>query len=440
MNLWDILQYYHPHQDEFHQAVYERYNSISSYLWENSHHIDHKLIERMIEPERVIIFRVSRIDDSGQVQVNRGYRVQFNSGIGPYKWGLRFHPSVNLSIIKFLWFEQIFKNALTWLPMGGGKWGADFDPKWKSDNEVMRFCQSFITELYRHIGADTDIPAGDIGVGGREIWYMMGMYKKLKNQRDGTFTGKGLTYGWSLIRPEATGYGLVYFVREMLAARKEGFKDKIVSVSGSGNVAQYAIEKAIELWAKVISASDSDGTIHVANGFTPELLEALKSWKNITRGRLSDFAQQHSLIYLDGQNPWSLKVDIALPCATQNELDLEDAKKLVSHGVKILAEGANMPTTLEATDYLIEQGVLFAPGKASNAGGVATSGLEMSQNSERLSWTREEVDLKLQNIMKSIHDTCIRYGQNGSSINYLQWANVWWFVKVADAMLAQGII
>ena len=440
MDILSHIKQTHPHQDEFHQAVQEWYESISPFVQLHPEYWTNKLLERILEPERIIIFRVSRVDDHGEVQVNRWYRVQFNSAIGPYKGGLRFHPSVNLSVIKFLGFEQIFKNALTWLPLGGWKGGSDFDPKWKSDNEVMRFCQSFITELYHHIGADTDIPAGDIGVWWREIGYMVGMYKKLKNQRDGTFTGKWLSYGWSLIRPEATGYGLVYFVNEMLQHQWDSIQGKIVSVSGSGNVAQYAIEKAMELWATVISASDSDGTIYVANGFTTELLESLKSWKNITRWRLSEFTKQHNLIYLEQQTPWSLKADIALPCATQNELELEDAKILVSNSVQIVAEGANMPTTLEATDYLIEHGVLFAPGKASNAWGVATSGLEMSQNSERLSWTREEVDTKLQHIMKSIHDTCILYWNHWSSINYVQWANVWGFIKVAEAMIAQGIV
>ncbi len=440
MNFIESIKQLHPHQPEFHQAIQERYASISEFVTENKHYAANKLLERMAEPERVIIFRVPRVDDQGQTQVNRGYRVQFNSAIGPYKGGLRFHPSVNLSILKFLWFEQIFKNALTWLPMGGGKWWSDFDPKGKSDNEVMRFCQSFISELYRHIGADTDVPAGDIGVGAREIGYMVGMYKKLRNQWDGTLTGKWLSYGGSLIRTEATGYGLVYFVREMLAETHQTLSDKSVIVSGSGNVAQYAIEKAMELGAKVISASDSDGTIHVPNWFTSELLEAMKSWKNITRWRLSEFAQHHNLAYLADKTPRHLKADIALPCATQNELAIEDAKILTKNGISVVAEGANMPTTLEATDYLIAHNILFAPGKASNAGGVATSGLEMSQNSGRISRTREEVDHRLQDIMKSIHATCKQYGLQDDTINYVQGANIGGFIKIADAMIAQGIV
>ena len=441
MNLTNQLTTYHPNQPEFHQAVTEVMDSLQDFITANPNYSSQSLLERIIEPERIIIFRIPRVDDSGTVQVNRWYRVQFNSAIGPYKGGLRFHSSVNLSILKFLWFEQIFKNALTWLPMGGGKWGADFDPKGKSDGEVMRFCQSFIAELYRHIGADTDVPAGDIGVGAREIGYMMGMYKKLNNTRDGTLTGKWLSYGGSLIRTEATGYGLVYFVQEMLAHRWENLSGKTVIVSGSGNVAQYAMEKAMQLWAIIISASDSDGTIVVPDGFTTALLEALKEYKNIKRGRLSDFAKEHNLQYLAGQNPRSLKADIALPCATQNELDLTDAKVLVANGVQLIAEGANMPTTLEATEYLISQWVLFAPGKASNAGWVATSGLEMSQNSLRLSRTRAEVDSKLQEIMKTIHTQAMTYGTQGNwSINYVKGANIAWFVKVADAMLAQGIV
>lgn len=441
MNLTDQLTTYHPHQTEFHQAVTEVMDSLHNFLEQNPKYTQQGLLERIIEPERVIMFRVPRLDDAGQVQVNRWYRVQFNSAIGPYKWGLRFHPSVNLSILKFLWFEQIFKNALTWLPMGGGKWWSDFDPKGKSDHEVMKFCQSFIAELYRHIGADTDIPAGDIWVGAREIGYMVGMYKKLNNTRDGTFTGKGLQYGGSLIRTEATGYGLVYFVQAMLKHKWDTLSGKTVIVSGSGNVAQYAIEKAIELGASVISASDSDGTLVVPDGFTSTLLEALKDCKNNQRGRLSDMATQYDLQYLPGQNPRSLNADIALPCATQNELDLTDAKVLVANGVQLVAEGANMPTTLEATQYLLSQGILFAPGKASNAGWVATSGLEMSQNSWRISRTRSEVDTRLQDIMNNIHTQAMNYGtQADGTINYVKGANIAWFVKVADAMLAQGIV
>lgn len=440
MKFIETIKSLHPGQPEFHQAIEERYSSLETFLHNHPEYTQDNLLSRIIEPERVIIFRIPWMDDQWSIQVNRWYRVQFNSAIWPYKGGLRFHPSVNLSILKFLWFEQIFKNALTWLPMGWGKWWSDFDPKWKSDKEVMRFCQAFISELYRHIWADTDIPAGDIGVGAREIGYMVGMYKKLKNQRDGTFTGKWLSYGGSLIRPEATGYGLVYFVNEMLTHQNDTLQGKIISVSWSGNVAQYAIEKSIQLWATVISVSDSDGSIHIPSWFTLDLLDSLKNRKNTVRGRLSEFAQHHNLIYLSGQSPWSLKTDIALPCATQNELNLKAAEELVKNGVKIIAEWANMPTTLDATNYFINNNVLFAPGKASNAGGVATSGLEMSQNNGRISRTREEVDIQLQQIMKSIHKTCIVYWDNGTTINYVQWANVGGFIKVADAMIAQGIV
>lgn len=435
------LSSHHPHQPEFHQAVKEVLASLESFLWSNPKYTDQSLLERLVEPERIIMFRVPRADDAGTVQVNRGYRVQFNSAIGPYKGGLRFHPTVNLSILKFLWFEQIFKNALTWLPMGWGKGGSDFDPKGKSDGEVMRFCQAFVIELSKHIWADTDVPAGDIGVGAREIGYMVGMYKKLNNTRDGTFTGKWLSYGWSLIRTEATGYGVVYFLQEMLATRGESLQGKRVIVSGSGNVAQYAIEKALHLGATVISASDSDGTIEVAQGFTPELLAELQDLKNNRRGRLSERQGKSWVTYYHDKTPWYLSADIALPCATQNELALENAKILVKNGIQAVVEGANMPTTLEATDYFLEHTVLFAPGKAANAGGVATSGLEMSQNALRLSRTREEVDAKLQQIMKSIHATCLQYGtQTYWSVNYVQGANIGWFVRVADAMRAQGIV
>lgn len=437
------LNQFHPHQPEFHQAVTEVMDSLDDFLTTHPEYGQPGLLERLIEPERIVIFRVSRVDDQGVTQTNRGYRVQYNSAIGPYKGGLRFHPTVNLSILKFLGFEQIFKNALTGLPMGGGKGWADFDPKGKSDAAVMRFCQSFMIELSRHIGADTDVPAGDIGVGGREIGYMFGQYKRLRNERTGVLTGKGLQYGGSLIRTEATGYGLVYFVREMLSLSGQTLAGKKVLVSGSGNVAQYAIEKAMQLWSMVLTASDSDGTVFVADGFTPEMLESLKDLKNNQRWRISRLAELFpwQIVYHAGVTPRQFAADITLPCATQNELGLDDAKNLVSNRVMLVAEWANMPTTLEATTYLINQWVLFAPGKAANAWGVATSGLEMSQNSLRLSWTREEVDAKLQDIMRSIHDTCVRRGtQADGSIHYVKGANIGWFVKVADAMIAQGVV
>ena len=400
------------------------------------------LLERMVEPERTIIFRVPWIDDKGQTQVNRGYRVEFNSAIGPYKGGLRFHPSVNLSILKFLGFEQVFKNALTTLPMGGGKGGSDFDPKGKSDNEVMRFCQSFMTELCRHIGPDTDVPAGDIGVGGREIGYMFGQYKRIRNEFTGVLTGKGLSYGGSLIRPEATGYGAVYFTKNMLATQGKSLKDKTVVISGSGNVAQFACEKVIQEGGKVVTMSDSSGYIHDADGFDTEKLEFIKTLKNIQRGRISEYTKAFpKASFHADKRPWSVKCDIALPCATQNELNGDDAKSLVSNGVVAVAEGANMPTTPEAVEVFQGAKVLFAPGKASNAGGVATSGLEMSQNSLRLSWSSEEVDAKLLNIMNDIHAACVKYGKNADgSVDYVKGANIAGFVKVADAMLAQGVV
>ncbi|HMY80839.1 MAG TPA: NADP-specific glutamate dehydrogenase [Candidatus Absconditabacterales bacterium] len=443
--LYNQLSTYHPHQPEFHQAVREFIESITDLISDYPQYNNHNLLARLIEPERVIMFRVPRVDDGGQVQVNRGYRVQFNSAIGPYKGGLRFHPTVNLSILKFLGFEQIFKNSLTGLPMGGGKGGADFDPKGKSDSEIMRFCQSFMSELQRHIGANTDVPAGDIGVGGREIGYLSGMYKKLNNTWDGTMTGKGLSYGGSLIRPEATGYGLVYFIQEMLNRQGEGLNNKTVIVSGSGNVAQYAIEKCLHLGAKVISASDSDGTVWIKDGWNQESLGALKQWKNETRGRLSEFVTTYegkrSMEFQNSMKPWSIPAHIGLPCATQNELDEKDAQQLIHNRVQLVAEGANMPTTLQATTLLQKHGILFAPGKASNAGGVATSGLEMSQNSLRINWTRDEVDHKLQTIMKSIHAQTITYGiGDNQTIDYVKGANRAGFIKVADAMLAQGIV
>ncbi|MDH3001066.1 glutamate dehydrogenase [Chelonobacter oris] len=428
------------HQPEFLQAAKEVFTSLWPFIQANPKYASHGLLARLVEPERIIQFRVSWVDDKGQVQVNRAFRVQYNSAIGPFKGGMRFHPSVNQSILKFLGFEQTFKNALTTLPMGGGKGGSDFDPKGKSDGEIMRFCQALVLELYRHIGPDTDVPAGDIGVGGREIGYLTGMMKKLSNNTGCVFTGKGLTYGGSLIRPEATGYGLIYFVQAMLKRSGQSLAGKMVSVSGSGNVAQYAIEKAISLGAKVITCSDSLGTVIDKDGFTTEKLAALMEIKNVKYGRVKEYAEQFGLEYVAGVKPWGVKVDLALPCATQNELDLDDAKQLIANGVQLVAEGANMPTTIEATDALIDAGVLFGPGKAANAGGVATSGLEMSQNAGRLSWTREEVDQKLHEIMLSIHAVCEQYGvQDDGNINYVIGANIGGFVKVADAMLAQGV-
>ncbi|CAM3906113.1 NADP-specific glutamate dehydrogenase [Avibacterium endocarditidis] len=429
------------HQPEFLQAVREVFTSIWPFLEKNPQYRSQALLERLVEPERLIQFRVAWTDDKGQVQVNRAFRVQFNSAIGPFKGGMRFHPSVNQSILKFLGFEQIFKNALTTLPMGGGKGGSDFDPKGKSDGEVMRFCQALIAELYRHIGPDTDVPAGDIGVGGREVGYLAGMMKKLSNQAGCVFTGRGLSFGGSLIRPEATGYGLVYFAQAMLEEKNQSFQGKTVVVSGSGNVAQYAIEKALQLGAKVVTCSDSSGYVYDEAGFTPEKLAALLEIKNVQRGRVKDYAEKFGLQYVAGERPWSVKADIALPCATQNELDLADAQKLIANGVQLVAEGANMPTTIEATDALLEAGVLFGPGKAANAGGVATSGLEMAQSSQRLYWTAEEVDAKLKQIMLDIHANCKKYGtvEGQANINYVTGANIAGFVKVADAMLAQGV-
>ncbi|HDR0641953.1 NADP-specific glutamate dehydrogenase [Pasteurella multocida] len=428
-------------QPEFLQAVREVFTSIWPFLEANPKYRSQALLERLVEPERVIQFRVAWTDDQGQTQVNRAFRVQYNSAIGPFKGGMRFHPSVNLSILKFLGFEQIFKNALTTLPMGGGKGGSDFDPKGKSDGEVMRFCQALMAELYRHVGADTDVPAGDIGVGGREVGYLAGYMKKLSNQAACVFTGRGLSFGGSLIRPEATGYGLVYFAQAMLAEKGQSFAGKTVSVSGSGNVAQYAIEKALQLGAKVVTCSDSSGYVYDEAGFTTEKLAALMELKNEKRGRVEEYAKQFGLKYVAGKTPWEVKVDIALPCATQNELDLDAAKTLIANGVQLVAEGANMPTTIEATDAFLDAGVLFGPGKAANAGGVATSGLEMTQSSQRLYWSAEEVDKKLHSIMLDIHANCKKYGtiEGQSNINYVVGANVAGFVKVADAMLAQGV-
>ena len=429
-----------PHQPEFLQAVREVMTSLWPFVNKNPHYREYGLLQRLVEPDRAIQFRVSWVDDAGRTQINRAFRVQHSMAIGPYKGGMRFHPSVNLSILKFLGFEQTFKNALTTLPMGGGKGGSDFDPKGKSDNEVMRFCQALVMELYRHIGPDTDVPAGDIGVGAREVGYMAGMMKKLANHSGSVFTGKGMAYGGSLMRPEATGYGTVYFAQEMLGRVQEGFEGKRVSISGSGNVAQYAAEKAMEIGAKVVTMSDSGGTMVSESGLTKQQLVELLDWKNVQRGRLADFAAKHRLPFQAGARPWKVKADIALPCATENELDEQDAKTLIANGVRCVAEGANMPSTLEATDCFIKAGVLYAPGKASNAGGVATSGLEMSQNAMRLSWTHAEVDERLHVIMKDIHHNCVRYGEHkGGAVNYVEGANIAGFVKIADAMLAQGL-
>ncbi len=430
-----------PGQPEFLQAVTEVMESLWPFIEKNPKYAEHGLLERLVEPERVVMFRVSWTDDKGQVQVNRGFRIQHSMAIGPYKGGLRFHPSVTLSVLKFLAFEQTFKNALTTLPMGGGKGGSDFDPKGKSPAEVMRFCQAFVTELFRHVGPDTDVPAGDIGVGGREVGFMAGMYKKLSNSAASVFTGKGLSFGGSLIRPEATGYGTVYFAQEMLATRGQSFAGKTVSVSGSGNVAQYAVEKALQLGAKVVSVSDSSGTVYDQDGFTTEKLAILMDVKNHRYGRVDEYAKLVGAEFLRGKTPWHLKVDVALPCATQNELTEEDAKVLIVNGVVCVAEGANMPSTIEPAKAFEKAGVLYAPGKASNAGGVATSGLEMSQNAARLSWPAEEVDARLLQIMQGIHAACLKYGKReDGTVSYIDGANIAGFVKVADAMLAQGVI
>ena len=430
------------HEPEFMQAVMEVAETVIPFIEQNKKYQGKMLLERMVEPERVIMFRVTWIDDAGNTQVNRGYRIQMNSAIGPYKGGIRFHPSVNLSILKFLAFEQTFKNSLTTLPMGGGKGGSDFDPKGKSDIEIMKFCQAFMTELSRHIGADTDVPAGDIGVGGREVGYMFGQYKRLRNEFTGVLTGKGITFGGSLIRPEATGYGDVYFAQNMLATKGQSFEGKTVVVSGSGNVAQYAIEKATELGGKVVTASDSSGYIYDADGINAEKLAYIMEIKNVNYGRISDYVTKFpSAKFVAGKRPWEVKCDIALPCATQNELNGDEAKALIANGCTCVAEGANMPSTPEAVTEFLKAKILFAPGKASNAGGVATSGLEMSQNSLRLSWTSEEVDQRLKNIMANIHEACVKYGTDANGYtDYVKGANIAGFVKVADAMLAQGIV
>jgi len=430
-----------PHQSEFHQAVREVAESLWPFLERNSHYLDSAVFDRIVEPERVIMFRVPWVDDQGNTQINRGFRVEFNSAIGPYKGGLRFHPSVNLSILKFLGFEQIFKNSLTTLPMGGGKGGSDFDPKGKSDNEVMKFCQSFMSELFRHIGANTDVPAGDIGVGGREIGFMFGQYKRLKNEFTGVLTGKGVSWGGSLIRPEATGYGVVYFTQEMLLHSNESMENKKVNISGSGNVAQYAAEKCLQLGAIVNTLSDSSGFLYDPDGIDSEKLKYIMELKNIKRGRISEYVNiyPNSSFHKD-KSPWEIPCDIALPCATQNELGKSDAEILLKNGCICVGEGANMPSTPEAIEVFIKNKILFAPGKASNAGGVAVSGLEMAQNSLRYSWTREEVDQRLQSIMKDIHKSCLSYGAENEFVNYVKGANIAGFVKVADAMLAQGVV
>ena len=429
-------------ETEFLQAVEEVAEAIIPFMEQNPIYKNKMLLERMVEPERVLMFRVPWLDDSGKTQVNRGYRVEFNSAIGPYKGGLRFHPSVNLSILKFLGFEQVFKNSLTTLPMGGGKGGSDFNPKGKSDNEVMKFCQSFMTELCRHIGPNTDVPAGDIGVGGREIGFMFGQYKRIRNEFTGVLTGKGISWGGSLIRPEATGYGNVYFAQNMLKVKGDSFKGRTVAISGSGNVAQYACQKATELGANVVTLSDSSGFIYDANGIDVERLAFVMDLKNVRRGRIKEYAEKFGCEFHEGR-PWSVNCDIALPCATQNELDESEAKTLIGNGCMLVSEGANMPCTPEAITVFQDAKILFAPGKASNAGGVATSGLEMSQNSLRMNWTRDEVDTKLQQIMQDIqdiHSSCIEYGTEGDYVDYVKGANIAGFVKVADAMLDQGVV
>ena len=426
-----------PGEKEFHQAVHEVADSLWGFLGDHPEYIHARILERITEPERVLMFRVPWRNDRGEVEVNRGFRVEFNSAIGPYKGGLRFHPSVNLGILKFLGFEQVFKNSLTTLPMGGGKGGSDFDPKGKSDNEVMSFCQSFMTELSRHIGHNTDVPAGDIGVGGREIGFLFGQYKRIRNEFTGILTGKSLNWGGSLIRPEATGYGCVYFADEMLKTKSDSFEGKIVVVSGSGNVAQYAAEKVLDLGGKVVSMSDSSGSIHDKDGITKEKLEFIMNLKNIKRGRIKEYADEYGVEFIEGKRPWSIKCDVALPCATQNEIDAKEAKELIRNGCFVVAEGANMPSDPDAVNVFLDSKILFGPGKAANAGGVAVSGLEMSQNSMRISWTREEVDSKLKDIMNSIHSSCLEHSSNE---NYVKGANIAGFIKVADSMLDQGVV
>lgn len=438
----DLVRERNGHEPEFLQAVQEVAETVIPYIVEHDIYHGKNILLRMVEPERAITFRVSWVDDQGEIQVNRGYRIQMNSAIGPYKGGLRFHPSVNMSILKFLAFEQVFKNSLTTLPMGGGKGGSDFDPKGKSDGEIMRFCHAFMSELCRHIGANTDVPAGDIGVGAREIGFLFGMYKKLRNEFTGVLTGKGLSWGGSLIRPEATGYGTVYFAQSMLKTKGQDLKGKQVVVSGSGNVAQYAVEKCLHLGGKVLTMSDSSGYIYDSEGINADKLAYVMELKNVKRGRISEYVDKYPKAkFVKGKTPWEIKCDIALPCATQNELHEADAKMLLSNGCMCVSEGANMPSTIEAVHVFQKAKILYAPGKASNAGGVATSGLEMTQNSLRFNWTREEVDLKLKDIMSNIHDSCIQYGKEEDGyINYVKGANIAGFVKVADAMLAQGVV
>ncbi len=431
-----------PGENEFHQAVREVLESVAPYITEHPYLMDLKILERIVEPERIIIFRVPWLDDEGEVQVNRGFRVQMNSAIGPYKGGIRFHPSVNLSIMKFLAFEQTFKNSLTTLPMGAGKGGSDFNPKGKSDNEVMRFCQSFMTELQRHIGADTDVPAGDIGVGGREVGYMFGQYKRLRDEFTGVLTGKGQTWGGSLLRPEATGYGTCYFASTMLATKGDSYEGKTVAISGSGNVAQYAAQKALQLGAKVLTMSDSNGYIYDPEGIDEDKLAYIMNLKNVFRGRIKEYADQYpGAEYHAGERPWGVKCDIAMPCATQNELNGDEARTLIANGCMCVAEGANMPCTPEAIEVFQNAKILYSPGKASNAGGVATSGLEMTQNSMRIKWTREEVDRHLRQIMSDIHESCVKYGtEEDGYVNYVKGANIAGFIKVAEAMMAQGLV
>ncbi|MBW6502474.1 MAG: NADP-specific glutamate dehydrogenase [Bacteroidales bacterium] len=430
-----------PGESEFHQAVQEVAESLIPFIEENPRYKHAKILERIAEPERTIIFRVPWLDDKGEIQINRGYRIEMNSAIGPYKGGIRLHPTVNLGILKFLAFEQVFKNSLTTLPMGGAKGGSDFDPKGKTDNEVMRFCQSFMTELYRHIGPDTDVPAGDIGVGGREIGYLFGQYKRLRNEFTGVLTGKGIEWGGSLIRPEATGYGATYFAEEMLASRGESLKGKTVCISGSGNVAQYATEKMTELGGTVVTMSDSNGFIYDPKGIDNEKLRFVMDLKNVRRGRIKEYAEKFNVEYFEGQRPWIIKCDIAMPNATQNEISREEAELLVKNGCICVSEGANMPSTPEAVEVFLKAQILYAPGKAANAGGVATSGLEMTQNSMRLPWSREEVDSRLRSIMKNIHETCVKYGKKEDGfVNYVDGANIGGFVKVANAMIAQGVV
>jgi len=429
-----------PGEKEFHQAVQEVAESVMPFINKNPKYSKAKILERIAEPERVIMFRVPWLDDNGEIQINRGYRIQMNSAIGPYKGGLRLHPSVNLSILKFLAFEQVFKNSLTTLPIGGGKGGSNFDPKGKSDNEVMKFCQSFMTELQRHIGPNTDVPAGDIGVGGREIGYLFGQFRRLRNEFSGILTGKALNWGGSLIRPEATGYGCVYFAQEMLKTKGETFKGKICAVSGSGNVAQYTVEKLNQFGAKVVTLSDSSGVIYDPDGIDIKKLGYVMELKNVKRGRIKEYAEKYGVNYEAGKRPWHINCDVAFPSATQNEINKDEAKTLLDNGCMCVSEGANMPTMPDGIELFLDEKILYGPGKAANAGGVATSALEMSQNSQRYSWTREEVDEKLHRIMRNIHESCVKYGKENKHVNYVNGANIAGFVKVADAMLDQGIV